>query len=174
MNFTELIKTGRSVRAYTGQAPTKAELEEILKAGTYAPSGSNRQMSVAVCITDPKTIAAIGRLNAAVMGRKDTDPFYGAPVLIVVFDRRENGTRIMDGSAVILTMLYKAHDMGIDGCWIHRAKETFETEEGRELMRSFGLDPDEYEGIDNVILGHHAGSYPADKPRREGRILWAD
>ena len=108
------------------------------------------------------------------MGKKDTDPFYEAPVLIVVFDRRENGTRIMDGSAVILTMLYKAHDMGIDGCWIHRAKETFETEEGRELMRSFGLDPDEYEGIDNVILGHHAGSYPADKPRREGRILWAD
>lgn len=166
------IKTRRSIRVYTDKRVPKEDLELIMEAGTFAPSGRSMQSPVIVCIRDRKTRDLISKLNAAIMN-SDGDPFYGAPELMVVFTKKDRPTKIQDGSAVILTMLDAAHSIGVDTCWIHRAKETFETSEGKELMKDWGLS-DEYEGIGNVILGYHEGEYPDAKPRTEGRIIWAD
>jgi len=166
------IETRRSVRKYSDKLVSKEDLTTIMKAGTFAPSGRSAQSPIMVCIQNPDTIAKIAKLNAAVIN-SDSNPFYGAPTLIVVFAKIERTTNIQDGSAAITTMLNAAHSIGIDTCWIHRAKETFETEEGKAMMKKWGVS-DEYTGIGNVILGFCDGEYPVAKSRNEGRIIWAD
>lgn len=166
------IKTRRSIRSYTDKIVSKSELEIITEAGTFAPSGRSMQSPIMVCITDKDTRDLVSKLNASVLG-SDSDPFYGAPVVIVVFAKDDRTTKIEDGSATITNMLNAAHSIGVDSCWIHRAKETFETPEGKELMKKWGVG-DDYIGIGNVILGYHDGEYPDAKPRNKGRIIWAD
>ena len=159
----------RSVRAYRPEQIKSEELEEILQAGLYAPSAMNRQSAVMLVIQDRETISMLSRLNAEVMGR-DTDPFYGAPTVIVVLADKNAPNHVQDASLVMGNMMNAAFSLGVDSCWINRAREVFEMPEARALLREKGIS-DDYVGVGNCILGYRSGELPEAPSRREGRII---
>ena len=163
------MKERRSIRKYKSEQIKDTELEQILEAGLYAASGRGQQATKLVVVQDKDTIARLSKMNAAVMGA-DTDPFYGAPTVITVFADRERVTCVEDGSLVIGNMMLAAHSIGVDSCWIHRAKEVFDSQEGKELMEEWGVDED-YIGVVKCILGYRDCDYPAAPARKEGRII---
>lgn len=164
------LKERRSCRKFQPRQVSQEDLDAILEAGTYAPTGMNRQAPVIVAIQDPETVAQVSRLNAAVMGA-DTDPFYGAPTVLVVLADPEIRTWLHDGALVMGNLLNAAHAVGVGSCYIFRAKEVFETEEGRALLKKWGI-PEHYVGIGNCILGYPAegGIRPAS-PRKENYVI---
>ncbi|MFR5856419.1 MAG: nitroreductase family protein [Bacilli bacterium] len=171
MNDTiKVLCERRSVRSYKDKQVPKEILDEILKCGTFAPSGMGLQSAVIIAIQDKELIKKIAKINASIMGR-DNDPFYGAPTLVIVFAKKDIPTYIKDGSAVMTNILNAAFSLGVDSCWIDRAKETFETNDGKELLASFNLD-DNYEGIGNIILGYRDGDLPIAKKRKENYIIY--
>lgn len=162
------LKTRRSVRKYKDTQVPDELLDAVLEAGLYAPTGSNNQKVVMVAVRDAETVKKLSRMNAAVSGR-DVDPFYGAPCAIVVLSDPERRTWVEDGSLVLGNLMNAAHSLGLGSCWINRAREMFDTPEGKELLRSWGL-PETLRGIGNCILGY-ADETPAEKPRADGRIV---
>lgn len=161
----------RSIRAYTDRPVDENALLAILRAGEYAPTGMNRQSPVMVAVQDKNVREQLRALNAAVMGTPDADPFYGAPTVIVVLADRTVGTYIEDGALVMGNLMNAAHALGVDSCWIHRAREEFESETGKALLVGWGLDPEKYVGIGHCILGYRACEYPAARPRKENRVI---
>ena len=175
MNTTmQDLLTRRSVRSYTDEMPPKEVIEEICEAGTFAPTGMNRQSPIILAVTNREMRDRMSQLNAAVMGR-DMDPFYGAPVVLVVLaDTTATNTWKEDGSLVMGNLLNAAHAKGLGSCWIHRAKEVFETPEGKAILTDLGIDADKYVGIGNCILGYVKGDEPQAGPRKENYIYWVE
>ena len=164
------IITRRSVKKYQDK-PVPVELvEEIVKAGTFAPSGMNKQAAIILAVTNKEMRDRLSKLNAAVLGA-DTDPFYGAPVVLVVLADKNIRTYIEDGSLVMGNLMNAAHALGLGSCWIHRAREVFESEEGKQILADLGIEGD-YAGIGNCILGYVNGDYPEAKPRKDNWVYW--
>ncbi len=158
MNETlRCLEERRSIRKYTGEQVPEKILEQILQAGMYAPTGMGLQSPVMVVVQDADMIRRLSALNAEVMGT-ESDPFYGAPTVIVVLADRSRGTCVEDGSLVIGNLLNAAASLGIGSCWIHRAREVFDGKEGREILAGWGLDPERYIGVGHCILGYAAGT----------------
>lgn len=164
----EDLLTRRSVRKYTDRQVEDEKLDKVLTAGLYAPTGMNNQAPVMVAVRDKETRDKLSRINAAVMGASG-DPFYGAPCVIVVLSDPERMTWVEDGSLVLGNLMNAAHSLGLGSCWIHRAKECFDTPEGKALLRAWGV-PENYRGVGNCILGY-AAEEPEAKPRKPGRII---
>lgn len=162
------LLTRRSVRKFTAEQVPDDLLDSILEAGLYAPTGMNTQNIYMVAVQDKETRDQLSRLNAAVMGR-DGDPFYGAPCVIVVLGDASGYPVVENGSLVLGNLMNAAHALGLGSCWIHRARQTFEMPEGRELLKKWGL-PETLVGIGNCILGY-AEEVPEAKPRKAGRIV---
>ena len=155
--MNETLKTlteRRSCRRYKPDPVPAEVLDQILEAGTYAATGMGKQSPIMIAVTDKETRDRLSRMNAAVMGAS-SDPFYGAPNLIIVLADRSVGTYLYDGSLVMGNLMNAAHSLGIASCWIHRAKEEFVSEEGKTLLKSLGIEGD-YEGIGHCILGYAA------------------
>ena len=170
--MNETIKnllTRRSVRAYLPKQIEESLLQQVLEAGIYAPTGGGRQTPVIVAVQNAETVWQLSRMNAAVNGAK-SDPFYGAPTVLVVLAERSRGTYLLDGASVITTLLNAAHAVGLGSCWIHRAKEEFESEEGKALLKQWGIEGD-FEGVGHVILGYPAGDAPEPAPRKANYIV---
>ncbi len=148
------LKERRSCRKYLPQQITDEQLNAILEAGTYAPTGMGKQSPVIVVLQKPELISEVAKMNAAVMGRDD-NPFYGAPTVLIVLADPSARTYLYDGALVMGNLLNAAHAVGVDSCYVFRAKEVFETEGGKALLRKWGV-PDNYEGIGNCILGYGA------------------
>ena len=169
-NAENVMLARRSVRSYREEQIKDEELARILECGLYAPTGRNRQCVMMVAVQDKETIALMSRLNASVMG-VDSDPFYGAPTVIVVFADKDVYTHVEDGSLVMGNLLNAAYAVGLGSCWIHRARDVFEMPEGRELMKKWGV-PDNYEGIGNCIVGYSVDEQPlVAAERKEGRVV---
>ena len=166
------LKTRRSCRAYKPEHIEEEKLNAILEAGTYAATGMGKQSPIILVIKDPEVRAKLTKLNAAAMGM-DIDPFYGAPELVVVLANKAMPTYIYDGSLVLGNMMNAAADLGVASCWIHRAKEEFESEEGKAILQELGVEGD-YEGIGNCVLGFSAAPVPEGAPRRDNRVYWAE
>jgi nitroreductase len=158
----------RSVRKYSSQQVPQELLDQVLEAGVYAPSGMNSQVSVMVAVTDKETRDVLSRMNAEVMGATN-DPFYGAPCVIVVLADPERYTWVEDASLVMGNLMNAAHAVGLGSCWIHRARQMFDSEEGKKLLKKWGL-PETLQGVGNCILGYSEEN-PEPKPRKEGRIV---
>ena len=165
----ENIKTRRSVKKYLDKEVPMELIEKVCEAGTYAPSGMNKQASIIVAITNKEVRDRISQMNAAIMNAK-ADPFYGAPVVLVVLANKDVPTYIYDGSLVMENMMLAAHDLGLGSAWIHRAKEVFNTEEGKVLLKEWGIEGN-YEGIGNCILGYYDIELET-KPRKENYIYY--
>ncbi len=167
------LVTRRSVRSYKSDPVPQELLDQITEAGLYAASGMGRQGAVILQVTDKALRDRLMRMNAAIMGREGTDPFYGAPALLIVLSDRGCPTYLYDGSLVMGNMMNAAHALGLGSCWIHRAREEFDSDEGKEILRSLGIAGD-YEGIGHLIVGYPDGVLPDAKPRREGRVFHAE
>ncbi len=166
------LKTRRSIRSFKTEQIQEEVLKAILEAGMYAPTGMNAQSPLMVVVQEKEQIKKLSELNAKVMGVQ-TDPFYGAPTVVIVFADKNRGTYIEDGSLVMGNLMNAAHALGIGSCWIHRAREVFASEEGRKIAREWGVS-ENYVGIGNCVLGYVEGDYPEAKPRKEDYIIYAD
>ena len=169
--MNETLKTlieRRSCRSYKSD-PVPAEiLDQILEAGSYAATGMGKQSPIMIAVTDKKTRDQLSKMNAAVMGAGN-DPFYGAPVVIVVLANRNVPTYLYDGSLVMGNLMNAAHSLGIASCWIHRSKEEFDSAEGKAILKDLGIEGD-YEGIGHCILGYAAQENKTAAPRKENYI----
>lgn len=169
MDILNILKERRSVKRYKDTLPSDEEIEKIVEAGLYAACGRGTQGVKFLVVKNKELVLKLSKLNAGVMGI-DKDPFYNAPIVIVVFANKNNITYIEDGSLALGNMMNEAYSLGIDSCWIHRAKEMFENEEGRKIAREYGIE-DEYVGIGNCVLGYRNGEYPVTKSRLENRVV---
>ena len=171
--MNEIIKNmieRRSCRAYKSEMIKDEELDLILKAGEWAASGKGMQVAVMVAIQDPELIKRLSKMNAEILGT-DADPFFGAPVVVAVLANKAiRPTYIEDGSLVLGNMMLAASSLGIGSCWVHRAREECESEEGKKLKKEWGLS-DDYVGIGHVVLGYPSAPLPKPQPRKEGRII---
>ena len=170
MNETlRTLRERRSVRSYLPDPIPEDILDAILEAGTWAATGKNQQSPVMVVVRDKETVDYMESLNAAVMGREGTHPFYGAPVVVVVLADGNNYNWLRDGSLVMGNLMNAAHALGVGSCWINRCQEVFDKPEGKALLRKWGLG-EHYRGVANCILGYADGPLPAPKERKADYI----
>ena len=165
----EQMESRRSIRRFKPDMVPGALIDQVIRAGTYAPTGMGRQSPIILAVTDRAVRDKLSRWNAEIMGT-DSDPFYGAPVVLVVLADKSVPTHVYDGSLVMGNLMLAAHALGLGSCWIHRAKEEFERPEGKALLQSLGIEG-EYEGIGHCVLGYVDGPYPEAKERKPGWVF---
>ena len=169
----EAIQSRRSCRAFKSDPVPRELVEQVAEAGLWAASGMGRQPVKIIAITDKALRDRLADQNRRIGGWPEGfDPFYGAPVILAVVADKSAFTAIYDGSLVMGNLLLAAHSLGLASIWIHRAKEEFESEEGRALLKSLGIEGD-WEGIGHCALGYAAVPLPPGAPRKPGRIVWA-
>jgi len=166
------IKTRRSIRKFKSDMVSKEILDQIIEAGLWAASGRNSQTPIILCVTNKELRDKLSKANAQVMG-SNADPFYGAPVVLVVLAKKSWPTYLYDGSLVMGNLMLAAHELGVGSCWIHRAKEVFEMAEWKEWLQTLGIE-EEYEGIGNCVLGYADGEYPKQVERKDGRVFYIE
>jgi nitroreductase len=165
-NFLEIIRTRRSCRSYKSEQITDEQLNAVLEAGTYAPTSRGLQSPFIVAIQNDDLKARLAKMNAEIMG-VTTNPYYDAPTYVLVFVPSDAPNGIQDASLVMENMMLAAHAQGLGSCWIHREREMFATEEGKELMKQWGL-PEGLVGIAALALGYPNGEPSPVIPRKEG------
>lgn len=166
----ETIKSRRSIRKYKSDMVPQDKLEKIIEAGTYAATGMGKQSPIIVAVTNKELRDKLSAMNAKIMG-VNSDPFYGAPVVLIVLADKSRPTYLYDGSLVMGNLMLEAEAQGIGSCWIHRAKEEFESEEGKEILKSLGIEGD-YEGIGHCVLGFADGPAPKAAPRKDSYVYY--
>ena len=168
------MKERRSVRSFKPDMPSKTDIEQIAEAGLYAANGRGKQAAMIIAVTNKELRDRISDMNRRIGGWDEGfDPFYGAPVILIVLADKSCGTYIYDGSLVMGNLMLAAHSLGLGSIWIHRAKEEFDTDEYKALLRELGVEG-EWEGIGHCAVGYAAGELPAAAPRRDGRLVWAE
>ncbi|WP_251631658.1 nitroreductase [Emergencia sp. JLR.KK010] len=168
----EAMKERRSIRKFKPDMVSKEIINQIIEAGTFAATGMNYQDPIIIAVTNKELRNKLSKLNAEIMG-SDSDPFYGAPVVLIVLADKKIPTHVYNGSLVMGNLMLAAHALGIGSCWIHRAKEEFERSEGLEILKSLGIEGD-YEGIGHCILGYVDGEYPKASERKENWAYYID
>lgn len=160
----------RSVRAFKTEQIKDEELNAVLEAGKYAPSGANQQSALFVVVQNKGTLAKLSRMNAAIAGMKG-DPYYGAPTVILVLGDKTKVAPVEDASLALGNMYNAAYSLGLGSCWIHREKEMFESAEGKALLKEWGI-KGEYLGVGSCILGYPAGKPGKPAPRKENSVVF--
>ncbi|MBR1765649.1 MAG: nitroreductase [Bacteroidales bacterium] len=180
----ENMKARRSCRAFLPDMPDREKIAAVCEAGTWAPTGHGKQSPIILAVTDKELRNRLSTMNASIWNslkrrRGETtapegfDPFYGAPVVLVVLADRQRPTYLHDGCAVLTNMANAAEAVGLASCWVHRAKEEFESEEGRQILKDLGIEGD-YEGIGHLILGLPAKTVPSPLPRKADYVRWVE
>ncbi len=173
--MNEVIKAmheRRSVKKYKAEMPPKELISQVVDAGLWAASGMGQQNTKLIVVKNHDLRNRISELNRLIGGWKEgLDPFYGAPVIIVVLDRKDTTTTKNDGSLVMGNMMLAAHSLGLGSCWINRAKEVFELEEGRKILEEIGINADNWVGVGNLALGYPDGDAPKAHARKVNRIV---
>lgn len=168
----EQMKTRRSIRKYKQELIPQEIIDQIIEAGLYAASGKGGQNTIIIQVTNKELRDKISEMNRQIGGWEGGfDPFYGAPAMLIVLAKKDWPTHVYDGSLVMGNLMLAAHELGVGSCWIHRAKEEFETEWGKNLLQSLGIE-DEYEGIGHCALGYIDGEYPETPARKENRVFY--
>lgn len=174
MNALEQLLHRRSIRRYKPQLPDRALIEQITEAGTYAACGMNKQSGLIIAVTNKALRDRIAAMNNRIYGGEEGfDPFYGAPVILIVLAKKDSPHKIYDGSLIMGNMMLAADALGLGTCWIHRAKQEFETEEGKQILRDLGIE-EEYEGIGHLALGYPDGPHPTARPRKENYVYFVE
>ena len=151
-DIIKAMETRRSIRGYKEDMVPEELIAEVVEAGTYAATGMGRQSPIILAVTNKEVRDRLSKVNAEIMGTTG-DPFYGAPVVLVVLADKSRPTYLYDGSLVMGNLMLAAHSLGLGSGWIHRAKETFEREEGKAILKELGIEGD-YEGIGNCVIGY--------------------
>ena len=175
--MNEIIKAmieRRSIRKFKSDMVSKKDIDEIIEAGLYAANGMGRQAVITVAVTNKELRDKIAEDNRKIGGwDKGFDPFYGAPVILIVLAEKDWRNRVYDGSLVIGNMMLAAHSLGLGSIWIHRAKEEFETDEYKKLLKDIGVEG-EWEGIGHCAIGYIDGDIPKPAPRKENRVFFVE
>ena len=167
------MKERRSIRSFKADMPAKEDIDQIIEAGLYAANARGQQKVITVAVTDKALRDRLSDANRRIGGwNEGFDPFYGAPVILIVLAAADWPNRVYDGSLVMGNMMLAAHSLGLGSIWIHRAKEEFEQEEWKALLKELGVSG-EWEGIGHCAVGYAEGDIPAAAPRKEGRVFWA-
>jgi nitroreductase len=166
------LMTRRSCRKYDPAKQVESDkLDMILAAGTYAPTGKGLQSPLIVAVQNKEEVAYVQKLNARVRGDETAATFYGAPTVVIVFGDKNSEFCLDDGNLVMANILNAANAVGVDSCYIWRAREAFSSEEGKALMKKWGV-PDNYIGVGNVILGYGLdGGIREAKPRKDDYVI---
>ena len=168
------LKERRSIRKYKDEIPPREIIDQIIEAGLYAPSGSNKQESIILCVTNKELRDKFVRANKEIWGHEEIpDPFYGAPVLLVVLAKKDNKNCAYDGSLVMGNLMNATHALGLGGIWINRAKQEFETDEFKQILIDLGING-EWEGIGHCAIGYIDGDIPAAHPIKDNRVYYID
>ena len=175
--MNEIIKAmmeRRSIRKFKSDMVSKDDINKIIEAGLYAANGMGRQAVITVAVTNKQLRDKISEDNRKIGGwDKGFDPFYGAPVILIVLAEKDWRNRVYDGSLVIGNMMLAAHSLGLGSIWIHRAKEEFETEDYKKLLKDIGVEG-EWEGIGHCAIGYIDGDIPKPAPRKENRVYFVE
>lgn len=168
------MKERRSIRKFKADKPAKKDLEQIIEAGLYAANGKGKQAVITVAVTNKELRDRLSAANCKIGGWKDGfDPFYSAPVILIVLAEKNWANRVYDGSLVMGNMMLAAHSLGLGSIWIHRAKEEFEMPEYQKLLKDLGVQG-EWEGIGHCAVGYIDGDRPEAAERKAGRVFWAE
>jgi len=173
--MNEIIKamvTRRSCRKFKADMPAKEDIQAVIEAGLYAANGMGKQATKIIAVTNKELRDQLSKDNASVMGR-DMDPFYGGPVVLVVLADKSVPTSKFDGALVMGNMLLAAHSLGLGSIWVHRAKEEFEMEKNKELLKKLGIEG-EWEGVGHCVLGYADGELGEGAPRKDDRVFWCE
>ena len=165
------IRERRSCRKYKADAVPAELIDAVVEAGLYAPSSLGEQSALIVAVSDKETRDKLSKLNARFTPKPDNDPFYGAPVVLIALARTARDAQFCDGCVMLENMMLAAQSLGLGSCWIHRAKEEFELPEGKEILKSLGID-EAYEGIGHCIVGYADDDTPAPAERKENRVFY--
>ena len=171
MDTIEALINRRSVRGFNDKPVPREILDKILLAGMYAPTGRGRQSPIMVVLTKEEEIREFSRKNAEIMG-SSSDPFYGAKTIIIVLASRQFPTYLYDGALVMGNLMNSAYSLGVDSCWIHRAKEDFDSDWGKAWLDKWGISGD-FEGIGHVALGYRLNEAPSPLPRKENYVYFS-
>lgn len=168
------LKERRSIRSFKADAVPQEVLDQIIEAGLYAASSMGKQNTIIVQVANEEMRRTISSMNREIGGWPESfDPFYGAPAMLIVLGKKENGNCVQDGSLVMANLMQAAHALGLGSCWIHRAKEEFATDWGKAVLAKLGI-TEEYEGIAHCAIGYIDGDIPAPAPRKEHRVYRID
>lgn len=168
----QTIMQRRSCRTFDpNRMPTDDLIRQVAEAGTWSPTSRGQQNPIIIAVTNPQLRNSIAKMNAHIMGAEGQDPFYGAPCMLIVLVKKSENA-LYDGPIVMQSMMLAAESLGLNSCWIHRAKEEFESEEGKQILHSLGIEG-EYIGIGHVALGFTTQPLPDPKPRKQDYIVWA-
>ena len=175
--MNEIIKAmeeRRSIRKFKTEMPTKEDIEQIIEAGLYAASARGSQSAIIVAVTNKELRDKISVDNCKIGGwDKSFDPFYGAPVILIVLADKNWANRVYDGSLVVGNLMLAAHSLGLGSIWIHRAREEFEMPEYQKLLKNLGIEG-EWEDIGHCAIGYIDGEVPQAAKRKDGRVFWAE
>ncbi len=173
MNETiKVLETRRSCRNFKCEQVKEADLKVILEAGTYAATGMGKQSPIIIAVTDKVMRDKIMEENRKIGGWDEGfDPFYGAPCILIVLAKKDDITHVYDGSLVCGNLMNAAESLGVDSIWIHRAKEEFESDFGKKMLKDLGIE-DEYEGIGHIALGYAAEPLKAPAPRKSDYVYY--
>lgn len=167
----DFMKSRRSIRKFKPEHVPQADIDKIIEAGLYAASGKGQQKSIIIQVSQQELRDKLSAMNCQIGGWKEGfDPFYGAQDILIVLDAKDGPDPLYDGSLVMGNMMLEAHELGIGSCWIHRAKEEFESELGKEILNSLGIEG-EYVGVAHCAIGYTDGAYPAELPRKANRVF---
>ena len=170
MNDTMKSLLGRRcIRAFKSGQITDEELNAVLEAGKFAPSGANRQSALFIVVQDPETRETLSRMNSAVKP-SDADPYYGAPTIVLVLADAMMTTPVEDGALALGNMFNAAYSLGLGSCWVHRTRQMFESDEGKTLLKKWGVEGD-YVGVGSCILGYPEGDHPEAAPRKDDFVV---
>ena len=171
-DIIKAMEERRSIRKFKAEMPRKEDLEQIIEAGLYAANGMGKQAVITVAVTNKELRDKLSKVNCEIGGWKEGfDPFYGAPAILIVLAQKDWVNRVYDGSLVMGNMMLAAHSLGLGSIWIHRAKEEFETEFGKNLLKKLGIEGD-YEGIGHCAIGYAAEPPKAAAPRKENYVYY--
>lgn len=168
----EVLKNRRAIRKFKSEQIKPEELDAVLEAGTFAPTGMGKQSPLIVAVQNSEKVNLIKKMNAEILGT-DTDPYYGAPTILLVFSTEiayDPEIGILDAASVCVNLLNAAYAAGLGSCWIHRAKNMFESENGKAVLREWGL-PDNLRGVCSIALGYADCEHPVPRPRRDGYVV---
>ena len=175
--MNEIIKAmeeRRSIRKFKPDMPEKKDIDQIIEAGLYAANGMGKQATITVAVTNKELRDKLSADNCKIGGWKEGfDPFYGAPVILIVLTQKDWANRVYDGSLVMGNIMLAAHSLGLGSLWIHRAKEEFEMPEYQQLLKDLDVEG-EWEGIGHCAIGYTDGDLPKAAKRKDGRVFWAD
>lgn len=171
MNETiKVLESRRSCRSFKPDMVKEDELKAIIEAGTYAATGMGKQSPIIIAVTDKEMRDKIAEENRKIGGwQEGFDPFYGAPVILIVLADKAVPTHVYDGSLVLGNLMNAAESLGVASIWIHRAKEEFESAFGKEILAKLGITGD-YEGIGHCALGYAAEPAKGAAPRKDNYV----